>query len=105
MIDEKRLVNIKKITERVAEFSGVNLEKLEYVKEFGNMVLRVIISKEEGVSTKDCEIVSRALSKKLDELDLIKEHYYLEVASPGVEENVDVEAIQTENPKREGTER
>ena len=32
-----------------------------------------------------CVAVSEAVSEKLDELDLIKDEYYLEVSSPGIE--------------------
>jgi len=38
-----------------------------------------------GISTDDCEKVSRFLSEKLDETDPIEQNYYLEVSSPGIE--------------------
>lgn len=38
-----------------------------------------------GIGTDDCEKVSRYLSAKLDELDPIKQNYYLEVSSPGID--------------------
>ena len=69
---------------RIADSTGVEVVRVEYVKESGHNILRVIIDKEGGVGTQDCESISRALSKKLDELDIIKEHYFLEVSSPGI---------------------
>ncbi len=84
---DRTMERVKELAGRITEFTGVKLEKVEYVREYGKMVLRIIISKEGGVSTEDCESVSRALSKKLDEIDMIKEHYFLEVSSPGIGED------------------
>jgi ribosome maturation factor RimP len=49
------------------------------------MLLEVFIDKADGITVKDCERVSRALSDYLDETDLIHCTYTLEVSSPGVE--------------------
>ncbi|MBP3664768.1 MAG: ribosome maturation factor RimP, partial [Tyzzerella sp.] len=46
--------------------------------------LRVYIDKPEGVNINDCEVVNRALSAKMDELDFIDDAYILEVSSPGL---------------------
>ena len=56
----------------------------EFVKAAGTYYLRAYIDKEGGITIDDCEIVSRALSDKLDEKDFIEESYILEVSSPGV---------------------
>ncbi len=85
MMPEKIEEQVRPVAERIADFTGVKLARVEYIKEHGAMVLRVIISKEGGVDTADCAAVSRALNKKLDEMNLIREHYFLEVASPGIE--------------------
>ncbi len=58
---------------------------VEYVKEAGEYYLRVYIDKEEGISLNECELVSRELSPILDEKDPIKENYFLEVSSPGLD--------------------
>jgi ribosome maturation factor RimP len=58
---------------------------VEYVKEAGEYYLRVYIDKEGGISLNDCEEVSRALSEILDVKDPIKENYFLEVSSPGLD--------------------
>jgi ribosome maturation factor RimP len=90
MKTEDRIERIRGIAERIADFTGVKIVRVEYVMEHGHHILRVIIDKPGGVGTKDCEEMSRALSKKLDEIDVIKEHYYLEVSSPGIDkEDVD----------------
>lgn len=49
------------------------------------MLLEVFIDSPDGITVKDCEKVSRALSDYLDETDLIHCTYTLEVSSPGVE--------------------
>jgi ribosome maturation factor RimP len=87
MTPEKIEEQVRSVAERIADFTGVRLVKVEYVKEHGAMVLRVTIDKEGGVGTEDCVSVSRALNKKLDEMNCIGEHYYLEVASPGIDLN------------------
>ena len=59
---------------------------VRYVKEGAQWFLRVFIDKEDGlVDINDCENVSRAIDKPLDELDPITDNYILEVSSPGVE--------------------
>ena len=57
---------------------------VEYVKEGSNWYLRYYIDKEGGITVDDCEIISRALSDKLDEKDFIEDAYILEVSSPGL---------------------
>lgn len=47
--------------------------------------LRIFIDKPEGVTIEDCENMSRAIDKPLDELDPIEQEYVLEVSSPGIE--------------------
>ncbi len=81
----------KKITERVTELvspivetAGLELVDVEYVRE-RDWFLRVFIDKEGGIDIDDCSAVSNALAKKLDEEDFIKEKYYLEVSSPGID--------------------
>ena len=67
----------------VAE-AGVEVYDVEYVKEGADWYLRVYIDKQEGVNINDCEVVNRALSAKMDELDFIDDAYILEVSSPGL---------------------
>lgn len=64
--------------------AGVEVYDVEYVKEGADWYLRVYIDKPEGVNINDCEVVNRALSVKMDELDFIDDAYILEVSSPGL---------------------
>ena len=66
------------------EANNFELVDVEYVKEAGNWYLRVYVDKEGGIAVDDCEVVSRALSDKLDVDDFIADSYILEVSSPGL---------------------
>ena len=81
-----------KIEERVESLIGPRIEPLgyrlydvEFVKEGKDFYLRVYIDKDSGISLEDCEAVSNGINEVLDEADYIKEQYFLEVSSPGVE--------------------
>lgn len=69
----------------IAEKHDFELVDTEFVKEGANWYLRVYIDKPGGVTLDDCQAVSEELSEKLDETDPIKQSYYLEVSSPGLE--------------------
>lgn len=60
------------------------LVDVEFVREAGTWYLRAYIDKPGGITIDDCELISRALSDRLDEEDFIKETYILEVSSPGL---------------------
>ena len=47
--------------------------------------MRIYIDNKKGIDLDDCEKVSNAIDEKLDEANIIKEQYYLEVSSPGIE--------------------
>jgi ribosome maturation factor RimP len=78
---------VKKVAELarpIAEKYGVELVDVEYVRE-RDWYLRVYIDKEGGIDIDDCSAVSGDLEKELDARDFIKEKYYLEVSSPGID--------------------
>ncbi|AVD35536.1 ribosome maturation factor RimP [Clostridioides difficile] len=76
---------IEEIVTKITDEHGFEMVDVEYVKEAGEYYLRVYIDKEEGISLNECELVSRELSPILDEKDPIKENYFLEVSSPGLD--------------------
>ena len=57
---------------------------VEYAQE-KDFYLRVFLDKDTGINLDDCQILSRLLEDKLDELDFIEEQYYLEVSSLGLD--------------------
>ncbi len=78
------LVN-KLLTDESIALTDVDLLDVEYVKEGQEFFLRVFIDKAGGVTINDCEVLSRQMDRFLDEHDWIKEQYYLEVSSPGLD--------------------
>lgn len=76
---------VESLIEEKIENLGYNLYDVEYVKEGKDYYLRIYIDKETGISLEDCELVSNNITEVLDEADYIKEQYFLEVSSPGVE--------------------
>ena len=72
----------------IAERLGCSIYDVEFVKEGQNYFLRVFIDKDGGVSTDDCEAVSRVLDPALDELDPIENAYFLEISSPGIDRKI-----------------
>lgn len=75
---------IESLVKPVAEELNYELYYIEYVKENGEFYLRIYIDKPEGISLTDCENLSRRVSDILDVEDPIKDSYYLEVSSPGL---------------------
>lgn len=69
----------------ICEEQKFELIEVDYLKEAGNWYLRVFLDKEGGFTINDCELVSRAIDKPLDDFDFIKEQYILEVSSPGLD--------------------
>ena len=75
----------EEVVQPILEEKKLELVDVEYVKEGKNWFLRVFIDKEGGIDISECGEVSELLSEKIDEVDPIKEAYFLEVSSPGVE--------------------
>ncbi len=76
---------IEKLLKPVIENLGYELYDVIYEKEAKDYYLRIFIDKPEGISLNDCEKVNDAISDLLDEANYIKDQYFLEVSSPGVE--------------------
>ena len=76
---------VKAIATKQAENTEFSLYDVEYVKEGPEYYLRIYIDKESGIDLNDCEKVSNEINEILDKADYIKEQYYLEVSSPGIE--------------------
>lgn len=64
---------------------GYELYDVNYVKEGKDYFLRIFIDNTNGIDLYDCEKVNDAISDLLDEANYIKEQYFLEVSSPGIE--------------------
>lgn len=80
------------ITEKIKDLAQSHL------KDPGHFVVDVILSKhkpykvsvildgDQGITIDDCSLLSRALSGDLDNVDLIKDNYTLEVGTPGLDQ-------------------
>lgn len=80
-IEEK----VEKLIEYKINKLGYTLYDVEYVKEGKEYFLKVFIDNSKGITIEDCELVSNSITDILDKEDYIKEQYFLEVSSPGVE--------------------
>ena len=79
------LVNeIYEMVNPIAEELNYDIYHIEYVKENGELYLRIYIEKDGGITLSDCEALSRRVSDLMDEKDPIKDPYFLEVSSPGL---------------------
>ena len=76
---------VEKLIEPIIEKIGYELYDVEYAKEGKNYFLRIFIDSEKGIDLNDCEKVNDAITDILDEENYIKEQYFLEVSSPGIE--------------------
>lgn len=83
------MTNLEKKIEALLENTitnlGYELYDVIYAKEVKDYYLRIFIDSKEGISLEDCEKVSNAISDILDEADYIKDAYFLEVSSAGIE--------------------
>lgn len=80
-IEEK----VEKLLQGKIESIGYELYDVEYTKEGKNYFLRIYIDKPDGIDLNDCEKVNDEITDILDEANYIKEQYFLEVSSPGIE--------------------
>ena len=63
---------------------GYNVYDVTYTKEGKDNYLRIFIDSENGISLDDCEKVNNAITDMLDEANYVKDQYFLEVSSPGL---------------------
>lgn len=75
---------ITELVEPILKDTGISLVDVEYVRE-KDWYLRIFIDKPEGIEIDDCQFVSEKMAEILDDKDPIKEKYYLEVSSPGID--------------------
>ncbi len=79
---------VQKLLDPIAASLGLTIWDVEYVKEAGDMRLKITIDKADGVGIEDCEAFQRASDPVLDEADPIAESYIMEVSSPGLEREI-----------------
>ncbi len=84
-----------------------------HLKDPGHFVVDVILSKhkpykvtvildgDQGITIDNCSLLSRALSEDLDNVDLIKDNYTLEVGTPGLDQPLKLKRQYAKNTGRQ----
>ena len=64
---------------------GYELLGIERLRDAGGLLIRIYIDRENGISAKDCEYVSKHVTDVLDLEDAVRGVYTLEMSSPGID--------------------
>lgn len=75
------------VTEPITKL-GYRVYDVMYVKEGRDNYLRIFIDNDAGISIDDCEKVNNEITDMLDDANIIKDQYFLEISSPGVERHI-----------------
>ena len=86
---------LRRLIQEVVESQGYELVDAEFKGAGKSSLLRVFIDKPEGISHRDCELVSEQVGTVLDVEDLIPFSYTLEVSSPGLDRKLVKESDYT----------
>ena len=84
MKNDALVTQIYEMVKPISDELNYEIYHIEYVKENGELYLRIYIEKDGGITLSDCEALSRRVSDLMDEKDPIPEAYFLEVSSPGL---------------------
>lgn len=76
---------IEELVEQPINSLGYRVYDVMYVKEGKDNYLKIFIDNAKGIGVDDCEKVNNGITDLLDEADLIKDPYFLEISSPGIE--------------------
>lgn len=80
------------LAEEIRKIAENNLTPAQFVVDVlisakkGPKKVMVIVDGDNGFSIDDCALLSRQLSKVLDERNLIEDNYMLEVSTPGIDQ-------------------
>lgn len=86
MTREAVIAKVREVAERVARSEGMEVLEVEFLGSGNRRLLRIYIDKPEGVTHRDCEVISEQVGAILDVEDVVPGgRYTLEVSSPGVE--------------------
>ena len=78
--------SVEKLAEEIImQMPGFELVDVEYVREQREFYLRIYIDKEGGIDLDDCQNFSEKLGELLDKEPYLREPYFLEVSSPGLD--------------------
>lgn len=85
MAKQSTVDRVEQLVEPIAKEMGFDLWNIQFIKEGSQWYLRLYIDKDGGVDINDCVDFTHAVTKPLDDADIISQSYMLEVSSPGIE--------------------
>lgn len=85
---ENIIKQVKEVAVKNASSLDIEIISVDYVREFGSNILRIIGRKIPSMSIDDASELNNLISEDLDKLDLIEDEYYLEVSSEGIEKEL-----------------
>lgn len=77
MLEQK----VRELIEKPVNELGVEIDSVVYEKESGNYFLRIVIDSNEGIDLDKCVEVTNLINPLLDETDIIKDSYTLDISS------------------------
>jgi ribosome maturation factor RimP len=77
--------NIKELALPIVEKGNCFIVDVNIRGERSSKVIELFADTDKGITLEECSIISRELSVKLDEADLIQGRYRLDVSSPGLD--------------------
>jgi len=78
-------MKLQQIIKNIVEDNGCELYDVEITEEGGYKYYRIYITKPGGVSLDDCTLINNLISPIFDIEEPVKDRYFLEVSSPGIE--------------------
>ena len=75
---------VREFARPLAADAGLDLVDVQVKGSGPRTLVRVLVDRKGGIGLTDCQDLSRALSRALDDADPIDSRYQLEVSSPGV---------------------
>lgn len=76
---------VRPIILECAEKLNLEVVDIEWVKENGVYILRILADTEYGLTVDESASLNEMVSLRLDDVDIYADEYYLEVSSPGLE--------------------
>jgi ribosome maturation factor RimP len=86
---------VRQLVQQVVESQGYEVVEVELKGAGKSSVLKIFIDRADGISHRDCELVSEQVGTVLDVEDLIPSSYTLEVSSPGLDRKLVKESDYT----------
>jgi len=85
LVTQRLVAEVETLAEPLLEAEGMTLVDVEFRREPGGRILRIVIDKEGGVVLQDCADISRQLGDLLDVKLQVDGPYHMEVSSPGLD--------------------